>query len=110
MPILNDIMDHDVLGPIFREGKEEGKQEGLREGLQKGELAILRRHSPNGSAHRPLGSINDLQSYRQPNWKTSRSASSTPKVSTNYLAAKKFDSTLPSSLAGYQPIFSSFVI
>jgi predicted transposase YdaD len=43
MPILNDIMDHDVLGPIFREGKEEGKQEGLREGLQKGELAILRR-------------------------------------------------------------------
>jgi hypothetical protein len=39
MPILNDIMDHDLLGPIFREGK----QEGLQEGLQKGELAILRR-------------------------------------------------------------------
>lgn len=35
MPILNDIMDHDVLGPIFREGKQEG--------LQQGELAILRR-------------------------------------------------------------------
>jgi predicted transposase YdaD len=43
MPILNDIMDHDVLGPIFREGKQEGKQEGMQEGLQKGELAILRR-------------------------------------------------------------------
>jgi predicted transposase YdaD len=39
MPILNDIMDHDVLGPIFREGK----QEGLQEGVQQGELAILRR-------------------------------------------------------------------
>ena len=39
MPILNDIMDHDLLGPIFREGR----QEGLQEGLQKGELAILRR-------------------------------------------------------------------
>jgi predicted transposase YdaD len=35
MPILNDIMDHDLLGPIFREGKQEG--------LQQGELAILRR-------------------------------------------------------------------
>lgn len=59
MPILNDIMEHDVLGPIFREGKQEGKQEGrqeglqegrqegwqegLQKGLQKGELAILRR-------------------------------------------------------------------
>jgi predicted transposase YdaD len=59
MPILNDIMEHDVLGPIFREGKQEGRQEGLKEGrqeglkegrqeglkegLQKGELAILRR-------------------------------------------------------------------
>ena len=43
MPILNDIMDHDVLGPIFREGKQAGLQEGLQEGLQKGELAILRR-------------------------------------------------------------------
>jgi predicted transposase YdaD len=36
MPILNDIMDHQVLGPAIRQGREEGRQEGLQEGLQKG--------------------------------------------------------------------------
>jgi hypothetical protein len=35
MPILNDIMDHKVLGPAIRQGREEGMQEG--------ELIILRR-------------------------------------------------------------------
>ena len=35
MPILDDIMDHDVLGPTFREGQQLGRQEG--------ELSILRR-------------------------------------------------------------------
>jgi len=39
MPILDDIMDHDVLGPVFREGE----QKGIREGEQKGELKALRR-------------------------------------------------------------------
>ena len=39
MPILDDIMDHDVIGPAIREGL----QRGLQEGLQKGELTILRR-------------------------------------------------------------------
>jgi hypothetical protein len=34
MPILNDIMDHDFLGPLIRQGKQEG--------LQEGELTILR--------------------------------------------------------------------
>jgi hypothetical protein len=27
MPILNDIMDHQVLGPVFRQGMEEGRKE-----------------------------------------------------------------------------------
>ena len=43
MPILDDIMDHDLFGPIFREGKLEGKLEGRQEGRQEGELAVLRR-------------------------------------------------------------------
>ncbi len=47
MPILDDIMTHDVLGPAIRQGRKEGREEGLQEGLQEGrqegELAILRR-------------------------------------------------------------------
>ena len=35
MPILDDIMDHDVIGPAIRQGLQQGRQEG--------ELAILRR-------------------------------------------------------------------
>jgi hypothetical protein len=67
MPILNDILDHKVLGREYRkginegkregkregklegkiegklEGKLEGKREGKLEGIQEGELTILRR-------------------------------------------------------------------
>jgi predicted transposase/invertase (TIGR01784 family) len=43
MPILNDIMDHKVLGPAILQGRREGRQEGLQEGLQEGRHAILRR-------------------------------------------------------------------
>jgi len=32
MPILNDIMDHQVLGPVFRQGMEEGLEQGLEQG------------------------------------------------------------------------------
>jgi hypothetical protein len=39
MPILDDIMDHDVLGPAIRQGL----QQGIQKGLQQGELTILRR-------------------------------------------------------------------
>jgi hypothetical protein len=39
MPILTDIMDHEVLGPAIRQGRQEGRQEGrqdvLRRQLQK---------------------------------------------------------------------------
>jgi len=35
MPILDDIMDHDVIGPAIREG--------MQQGLQQGEITILRR-------------------------------------------------------------------
>jgi len=46
MPILDDIMDHDLLGPIYRrgekKGRQEGRQEGRREGQRQGELNVLR--------------------------------------------------------------------
>jgi hypothetical protein len=47
MPILNDIMEHGIIGPVVREGLqtglEQGMQQDLQQGMQKGELTILRR-------------------------------------------------------------------
>jgi hypothetical protein len=43
MPILNDIMDHEVIGPAIRQGLEQGKQEGRQEGKQEEAVAMLRR-------------------------------------------------------------------
>jgi predicted transposase YdaD len=59
MPILDDLMTHDVIGPAMRKSRKEGLQqglqqgleqglhkglqEGLNKGLQEGELTILRR-------------------------------------------------------------------
>jgi predicted transposase YdaD len=47
MPILNDIMDHKVLGPAIRQGLEQGRKEGKEEGKQEGKqeegLAIVRK-------------------------------------------------------------------
>jgi predicted transposase YdaD len=43
MPILNDIMDHKVLGPAILQGRREGRQEGLQEGRQEGKQEVLRR-------------------------------------------------------------------
>jgi predicted transposase YdaD len=39
MPILNDIMDHEVIGPAIREGLELGRAEGRSQGRQE----VLRR-------------------------------------------------------------------
>ncbi|MGC9951405.1 MAG: DUF4351 domain-containing protein [Bryobacteraceae bacterium] len=39
MPIQTSILEHDVLGPLFKKGLREGR----REGRQEGELTILRR-------------------------------------------------------------------
>ena len=43
MPILDDLMSHDVVGPAMRKSRKEGLQEGINKGLQQGELTILRR-------------------------------------------------------------------
>ena len=39
MPILEDIIDHEVIGPAIRQGREEGRHEGLQLGRQQ----VLRR-------------------------------------------------------------------
>jgi predicted transposase YdaD len=36
MPILDDIMDHDLLGPALRRGMQQGLEQGLEQGLQQG--------------------------------------------------------------------------
>ena len=36
MPVLSDIMDHDLIGPAIRQGIKEGIKEGRKEGLQQG--------------------------------------------------------------------------
>ena len=55
MPILNDILEHEVLGREYKKGLEEGVQQGIQQGVQQGvqqgiqqgvhegELAVLRR-------------------------------------------------------------------
>ena len=47
MPVLNDILDHKVIGPAIKQGLQQGRQEGLQEGLQQGRqegaLAVLRK-------------------------------------------------------------------
>ena len=55
MPILDDIMDHEVLGPIKRLGLEMG----ARKGVRKGSFKERERFSPgrlrNGLARFPSG-------------------------------------------------------
>ena len=43
MPILNDIMDHEVIGPAIRQGRKEGKAEGKLEGKIEGVSAVAER-------------------------------------------------------------------
>ena len=43
VPILNDILQHEVLGREFNKGRQEGRQEGLQEGRQEEAAAMLRR-------------------------------------------------------------------
>jgi hypothetical protein len=38
MPILDDIMDHNIIGPAIRKGLEQGRREGRLEAMREGEL------------------------------------------------------------------------
>jgi predicted transposase YdaD len=42
MPILNDIMDHEVIGPAIRQGLAQGLAQGLEQGRDKGHRELLR--------------------------------------------------------------------
>lgn len=79
MPILDDIMDHDVLGPTFREGQQLGRQEG--------ELSILRR-----MIGKRFGNL--------PSWAEDRLANSSiaelEDLSTRLFDAKNIDELFPS--------------
>jgi predicted transposase YdaD len=41
--VFIDIMKNEVLGPVYRKGREEGREEGRQKGRQDGEITILRR-------------------------------------------------------------------
>ncbi len=41
MPILDDIMDHDVIGPAIRQGRREGREEGIHQGRREEVLKVL---------------------------------------------------------------------
>jgi hypothetical protein len=43
MPILDDIMDHDLFGPILWQGMEKGREEGSQTGKNQEALAIVSR-------------------------------------------------------------------
>jgi predicted transposase YdaD len=43
MPILTDIMDHDLFGPLLRQGMAAGRVEGRTEGLAEGGRAVFQR-------------------------------------------------------------------
>jgi predicted transposase YdaD len=47
MPILNDIMDHEVIGPAIRKGLQQGLEQGLKEGRQEGRKEGLKEGSQN---------------------------------------------------------------
>jgi len=63
MPILNDIMDHEVLGREFKKGQQLGEQRGEQRGELrgelKGELRIMRR-----LIERRFGSVPDWAEER----------------------------------------------
>jgi hypothetical protein len=41
MPILDDIMDHDVIGPAIRQGIDLGREEGIHLGRREEVLKVL---------------------------------------------------------------------
>ncbi len=47
MPILIDIRENQVLGPVYEQGWQEGVQrgveQGIQQGVQQGELTVIRR-------------------------------------------------------------------
>jgi hypothetical protein len=68
MPILDDIMDHDLLGPAIRQGREAGREEGREEGRREEGLAFCAVSLQNALVLCPIGSTNACQSSQPPKW------------------------------------------
>jgi hypothetical protein len=81
VPILNDILQHEILGREYKKGRQEGR----KEGRQEGELTILRRQ-----IEKRFGSV--------PNWAGERleklSAKELEELSIRLLDAKSIESLL----------------
>jgi predicted transposase YdaD len=43
MPILNDTLSHEVIGPAILKGREQGREEGKEEGREQGRREIVHR-------------------------------------------------------------------
>ncbi len=85
MPILNDIREHELYGPVYKKGRQEGREEGREEGRQH-EVVILRR-----LLEKRFGSV--------PNWAADRlirlSAKELEELSLRVLDARSIEDLLP---------------
>ena len=61
MPILDDIMDHDVLGPLLRRGLEQGRVVGRSEGRVEGERIVVIRQIEKRFGRIPASARQQLQ-------------------------------------------------
>jgi hypothetical protein len=85
MPILNDIMDHEVIGPEIKKGIELGIQQGVQQGIQQGELTVLRRQ-----IEKRFGSLPDWAEVRL----SQRSAKELEELSIRVLDARTIEELL----------------
>ena len=88
MPILNDILDHAVIGPAIRQGLEKGLQEGLEKGLQEGRQEMIWR-----MLERKFGRIPDSIRARVENC----SAAELDGVAVRILEARSIEDLFPST-------------
>jgi predicted transposase YdaD len=94
MPVLNNILDHQVIGPAIKQGRQEGlqeglqqgrqegRQEGLQQGQQQGALAVLRKQIEKRFGSLPASMEEHLAALTEPELET---------VSIRVLDAKSID-------------------
>jgi hypothetical protein len=93
MPILNSILDHEVLGREYKKGLDDGRKEGVRQGvkqgvkqgLQRGELTVLRRQIEKRFGPLPAGALRKL---------SARSAAELEELSVRVLDARSIEELL----------------
>lgn len=70
MPILDDIMDHKVLGREFKRGLAQGREKWLEEGRREGELTVLLRQIGNRFGPAPAALRDRLEKMSLPEIET----------------------------------------